>query len=77
MDQEKAPGEYPLAVGVGILLPLSLEVYELIPRYIGHGEMRQHNPWISGVLTTSVPVGGFAMRYVVIYAGQIAQVVGS
>lgn len=64
-----------LVVGVGILLPLALEVYELIPHYIWQVELREHNPWISGVITTSVLIGGFAMRYVMIYAGQIAQVI--
>jgi formate-dependent nitrite reductase membrane component NrfD len=64
-----------LVVGVGILFPLALEVYELIPHYIGQVELREHNPWISGVITTSVLIGGFAMRYVVIYAGQMAQVI--
>jgi formate-dependent nitrite reductase membrane component NrfD len=66
-----------LVVGVGILLPLALEVYELIPHYIGQAELREHNPWISGIITTSVLIGGFAMRYVVIYAGQMAQVISS
>ena len=33
-----------LVVGVGILLPLSLEVYELIPHYIEQVELREHNP---------------------------------
>ncbi len=66
-----------LVVGVGILLPLALEVYELIPHYIVHKELREHNPWISGVITTSVLIGGFAMRYIVIYAGQMAQVITS
>jgi formate-dependent nitrite reductase membrane component NrfD len=64
-------------VGVGILLPLALEVYELIPHYIEHVELREHNPWISGIITTSVLIGGFAMRYVVIYAGQMAQIISS
>jgi formate-dependent nitrite reductase membrane component NrfD len=64
-----------LVVGVGILLPLSLEVYELIPHYIEQVELREHNPWISGIITTSVLIGGFAMRYVVIYAGQMSQVI--
>ncbi len=62
-------------VGVGILIPLALEVYELIPHYIDQVEMRDHNPWISGIITASVLGGGFVMRYVVIYAGQMAQVV--
>jgi polysulfide reductase chain C len=66
-----------LVVGVGILLPLALEVYELIPHYIWQVELREHNPWISGVITTSVLIGGFAMRYIVIYAGQMAQVISS
>jgi formate-dependent nitrite reductase membrane component NrfD len=66
-----------LVVGVGILLPLALEVYELIPHYIWQVELREHNPWISGIITTSVLIGGFTMRYVVIYAGQIAQVISS
>ncbi len=66
-----------LVVGVGILLPLSLEIYELIPHYIWHGELRKHNPWISGVITTSVLIGGFTMRYIIIYAGQMAQIINS
>ena len=66
-----------LVVGVGILLPLSLEVYELIPHYIWQVELREHNPWISGVITTSVLIGGFAMRYIIIYAGQMAQIITS
>ena len=60
-----------VVVGVGILLPLTLEVYELIPHYIEHVDLREHNPWISGVITTSVLIGGFMMRYIVIYAGQM------
>jgi formate-dependent nitrite reductase membrane component NrfD len=64
-------------VGIGILLPLALEVYELIPHYIVHLELREHNPWISGIITTSVLIGGFAMRYIVIYAGQMSQVITS
>jgi formate-dependent nitrite reductase membrane component NrfD len=66
-----------LVVGVGILLPLAFEVYELIPHYIVQTELREHNPWISGIITTSVLIGGFAMRYIVIYAGQMAQIITS
>ena len=57
--------------------PYALEVYELIPHYIEHVELRDHNPWISGVITISVLIGGFTMRYIVIYAGQMAQVITS
>ena len=66
-----------LAVGVGILLPMALEIYELIPHYIKHAELREHNPWISGIITTSVLIGGFAMRYIVLYAGQMAKIITS
>ncbi len=64
-------------VGIGIILPLILEVYELIPHYIVHKELREHNPWISGIITVSVLIGGFVLRYIVIYAGQIARIVTS
>jgi formate-dependent nitrite reductase membrane component NrfD len=66
-----------LVVGIGIILPLVFEVYELIPHYIEHVELKEHNAWISGIITTSILIGGFTMRYIVIYAGQIAQVISS
>jgi formate-dependent nitrite reductase membrane component NrfD len=61
-----------LSVTLGVLLPLALEVYELLPHYIKQVPMREHNPWISGVLTLSILVGGFFLRYLVVYAGQVA-----
>jgi len=64
-----------LVVGIGIFVPLCLEVYELIPHYIQQVELREHNPWISGIITTSVLIGGFAMRYIVVYAGQMARII--
>ncbi len=66
-----------VAVGIGILLPLAFEVYELIPHYIEQAELRDHNPWISGIITASVLIGAFTMRYIVIYAGQMAQAISS
>jgi formate-dependent nitrite reductase membrane component NrfD len=66
-----------LAVVVGVLLPFSLEVYELAPHFISRRAMREHNPWISGLVTISVLVGGFFLRYVVVYAGQAAKIVTS
>ena len=59
-----------LVVMLGLILPLCLELYELIPHFIKRTALRKHNPWISGVVTVSVLVGGFALRYVVVYAGQ-------
>jgi len=66
-----------LVVGLGILLPLLLEIYELIPHFIKHVALREHNPWISGAVTASVLLGGFLLRYVVVYAGQVAGVISS
>jgi formate-dependent nitrite reductase membrane component NrfD len=66
-----------LVVGVGMLLPLTIEVYELIPYYHRRAEPSEHSPWISVIFATSVLVGGFALRYVVIYAGQISQTISS
>jgi formate-dependent nitrite reductase membrane component NrfD len=66
-----------LVVGVGMVLPLTIEVYELIPHYRRHAEPSEHSPWISVIFATSVLVGGFALRYVVIYAGQMAQTISS
>ncbi len=37
--------------------------------------MREHNPWISGAVTVSVLTGGFVLRYVVVYAGQVTKIV--
>jgi protein NrfD len=64
-----------VAVVLGILLPLSLEIYELVPHFISRSAMREHNPWISGAVTVSVLTGGFVLRYVVVYAGQVAKIV--
>lgn len=61
-----------LFVTLGVLVPLALEVYELLPHYIRQVPMREHNPWISGALTLSILVGGFFLRYLVVYAGQVA-----
>jgi formate-dependent nitrite reductase membrane component NrfD len=66
-----------IAVGLGILLPMALETYELIPHFIRRISLREHNPWISGITAVSVLFGGFMLRYVVVYAGQIARVIVS
>lgn len=66
-----------LVVGLGILIPLCLEVYELLPHFVRQAEMRKHNPWISGVIAVSVLIGGYALRHVVVYAGQSPQLISS
>jgi len=64
-----------LVMGVGVLIPLTIEMYELVPYYRQHVKQTEHSPWISVIFATSVLIGGFALRYVVIYAGQISQTI--
>ena len=59
-----------IAVVIGILFPFCLEVYELLPHFVDHAALREHNPWISGIATVAVLAGGFVLRYVIVYAGQ-------
>ncbi len=64
-----------LAVGLGILLPLVLEIYELVSHYIEEGGRKKFQPWIAGIIPASILIGGFALRYVIIYAGQLTQTI--
>ncbi len=64
-----------IAVGIGILLPMALETYELIPHFIKRVGLREHKPWISGFTAASVLLGGFVLRIVIVYAGQMAKVI--
>jgi formate-dependent nitrite reductase membrane component NrfD len=64
-----------IAVGVGILFPMALETYELIPHFIKRVRLREHRPWISGVTAGAVLLGGFILRIVIVYAGQMAKVI--
>jgi formate-dependent nitrite reductase membrane component NrfD len=61
-----------LVVVMGTLLPFALEIYEMIRK-----SAVRHNPWISGVVTVAVLAGGFILRYVVVYAGQAANIAGA
>jgi formate-dependent nitrite reductase membrane component NrfD len=66
-----------LVVGVGMLFPFAFQLAEFIP-YVSKGaKLREYNPWITGVVTASVLLGGFMLRYVVVYAGQVSQVISS
>lgn len=52
-----------LVVGLGLLLPLGILVYEVR----AHGQAPQLLPYASATLAI---VGGFFLRYVIVYAGQ-------
>jgi formate-dependent nitrite reductase membrane component NrfD len=66
-----------VVVALGVMFPLTLELYELVPHFTRRAALREHNPWISGAVSLSVLVGGFVLRYVVVYAGQAAQIIAS
>lgn len=65
-----------LVVVLGILIPLVLEIYELLPHFVRQAAMAKHNPWISGVITISVLIGGYALRHVIVYGGQASELAG-
>ncbi|GAB4261972.1 MAG: polysulfide reductase NrfD [Thermincola ferriacetica] len=54
-------------VVVGLLLPFAVEIYELLTAR-GHVVPKLTIPALAGL---SVLVGGFLMRYVILYAGQV------
>jgi formate-dependent nitrite reductase membrane component NrfD len=64
-----------LVVGIGLVVPFLLEVYELMPHYITRDEMREHRPLISGLISMCILVGAFTMRYIVIYSGQLTEAI--
>lgn len=59
-----------MVVVVGILIPLFYKAYEFMPGPTGNGILVRHNGLVSGLVTVSALLGGFYLRYVVVYAGQ-------
>ncbi len=64
-----------VAVGVGILIPMVIEAYELTPHFLKRVPLREHNRYLSGAVAVFVLLGGLTLRYVVVYAGQMAHVI--
>ncbi len=69
-------GEYtvPFWIGVillGILLPLAIEVYELFP-LIWKEAVTRYSLWLSAASGVLVLMGGFILRFVFVYAGQVS-----
>lgn len=58
------------AVVIGILVPLSYKAYEFLPAVRGNGIIERHGGLISGLVTVCALLGGFYLRYVIVYAGQ-------
>jgi formate-dependent nitrite reductase membrane component NrfD len=70
-------GEYTVlfwggAVVIGILVPLIFKTHEFLPGSKTGGILKRREALISGLVTVSALIGGFYLRYVIVYAGQAA-----
>jgi formate-dependent nitrite reductase membrane component NrfD len=59
-----------IAVAVGMVIPLTVAIWELILHQAGPRPPGPYQPWVSGLVAASVLVGAVSLRYVVVYAGQ-------
>lgn len=64
-----------LVVVLGIVLPLLAELILVMPRLLHNQAFRSHRT-LDMVLPVAILVGGFALRYIVVVAGQITGPVG-
>ena len=60
-----------LFLGCGLLLPLALELYEMKPVLLERSTLHP-NRLLAGASALLVIVGGFVLRYVFVYAGQVS-----
>ncbi|SRR6266568_2845739 len=58
-------------VGTGLLLPLAIELYETVPTLIGRSPFHINAKMMS-VTAVLVLLGGFLLRYIFVYAGQMS-----
>lgn len=60
-----------LFMGIGLLVPLLMEVVELLPSLIS-GAPLHHNRRLAGLAAVLVVFGGYTLRYIFVYAGQVS-----
>jgi len=60
---------------IGLIIPIGIELYFLIPKLVHHKEFKPH-PGINYIVPVAVLAGGLLLRYVVVVAGQITFPVG-
>jgi formate-dependent nitrite reductase membrane component NrfD len=60
-----------LFLGAGLLVPLVLEILEVSPALLS-GKLLHHNRRLAGLTAALVIFGGYLLRYVFVYAGQIS-----
>jgi formate-dependent nitrite reductase membrane component NrfD len=60
-----------LVVIVGLMIPLFIELYQIVPRLI-YGRQFKTAVSLEVIVPLAILVGGFALRYVIVIAGQIS-----
>lgn len=58
-------------IGTGLLVPLTLEIWELAPAVTSGGPLH-HNRRLAASTAMLVIIGGYLLRYIFVYAGQIS-----
>lgn len=60
-----------LFMGLGLLGPLALEIVELVPAFVS-GTPLHHNRRMAALAALLVVFGGYTLRYIFVYAGQVS-----
>lgn len=59
-----------LVVGTGLLVPFLIEIIQVSPKLL-HGRAFKPNTVVDVAVPAAILIGGFALRYIVVIAGQI------
>lgn len=65
-----APAFWGLVVIIGLLIPFFIELYQIVPKLLYGREFRTA-PYVEVMVPIAILIGGFALRYVIVIAGQI------
>ena len=58
-------------LGLGLLLPLGIEIRETLPSLLSNASVHFNKP-LAAVAAVLVLAGGFLLRYIFVYAGQMS-----
>ena len=58
-------------VGLGLLLPMGIEVFESVPAFLSRAPV-QYNQRLTALTAVLVLGGGFLLRYIFVFAGQMS-----
>ena len=58
-------------LGMGLLVPLLIEIWEMLPALRTKQPLR-HNRLLTTIAALLVLVGGYLLRYIFVYAGQVS-----